>query len=153
MIRIKANQCKNVSLCKYGKSYTSQHVRDLFTATMQPFGIAKENVLGLVVDFASNVTKAVQRLNEDEPEAEPNTSQDEAADECENYDGIENTCAMRVNIHDMRYAVQTLQLAIKGSLKLPHCDKLLMKTCRIVFKHRSLNVFPCWKNEKKTANT
>ena len=107
---------------------------------MQQFGIAKENILCLVVDNASNMTKTIERLNEDDPEVESDTPQDEAADESEDYDGIENDCAMRVNIHHMRCAVHTLQLAIKDGLKLPNCDKLLTKTRHIVTKLRSPNI-------------
>ena len=86
---------------------------------MQQFGIAKENILCLVVDNASNMTKTIEHINEDDPEVESDTPQDEAADESEDYDGIEDDCAMRVNIHHMCCAVHTLQLAIKDGLKLP----------------------------------
>ena len=54
--------------------------------------------------------------------------------------GIEDDCAMRVNIHHMRCAVHTLQLAIKDDLKLPNCYKLLTKTRHIVTKLRSPNI-------------
>ena len=65
---------------------------------MEQFGIAKENVLCLVVDNASNMTKTIERLNEDDPEAELDALQDETANKSEDYDGIEDDCAMRVNI-------------------------------------------------------
>ena len=98
------------------KRQASQQMCHLFTATMQQFSIEKENVLCLVVGNASNMTKTVERLNEDDPEAEPDTSQDEAVDESENYCGIDDDhackCAMRVDIHRMRCAVHTHQLAI-----------------------------------------
>ena len=41
---------------------------------MQQFSIAKENVLCLVVDNASNMTKAIERLNKSDPEADPSTA-------------------------------------------------------------------------------
>ena len=59
------------------------------------------------------MTETIERLNEDDPEAEPDTSQDEAIDKSEDYDGIEDDCAMRVNIHHMRCAVHTVQLQCK----------------------------------------
>ena len=65
------------------KRHTIQQMCNLFTATMQQFDIAKKNVLCLVVDNASNMTKIVKRLNEDDPEADPDTSQDEKAVESE----------------------------------------------------------------------
>ena len=100
------------------------------------------------------MTKTIERLNEDDPEVESDTPQDEAADESKGYDGIEDDCAMRVNIHHMRCAVHTLQLAIKDGLKLPNCDKLLTKTRHIVTKLRSPKYFVlAGKTRKKTANT
>ena len=110
------------------KRHTSQQMWSLFTATMQQFGIAKEHILCLVVDYASNMTKMVEHLNEDDSEADSDNSQDEEADEFQDYNGIEESCAMRVNIHHMRYAVHILQLAIKDCLKQPNCNKLLTKT-------------------------
>ena len=62
------------------KRHTSRQMCNLFTATMQQFGIAKENILCLVVDNASNMTKTIECLNEDDPEVESDTPQDEAAD-------------------------------------------------------------------------
>ena len=133
------------------KRHTSQQMCNLFTATMQQFGVAKENVLCLVVDNASNMTKTIERLNENDPEAELYTSQDEAADESEDYDGIEDDCAMRVNIHHMRCAVHILQLAIKNNLKLPHCDELLTKSSHTVSELRSPNVLSLLEKRKKNG--
>ena len=59
------------------KKHTIQQMCHLFTATMQQFGIAKENVFCLVVDNAGNMTKTIERLNESDPEADPSTTQDE----------------------------------------------------------------------------
>ena len=52
---------------------------------MQQFGIAKENILCLIVDIASNMTKTIERLTESDPEPDPSTTQDETADESEDY--------------------------------------------------------------------
>ena len=114
------------------KKHTSQQMCNLFTATIQQFGNAKENGFCLVVDNASNMTKTVECLNENETETDPSTTQDETADESEDYADTEDDCAMRVNIQHMRRAVHTLQLAIKDGLKQPHYDKLLTKTRHIV---------------------
>ena len=118
---------------------------------MQQFGIAKGNVLCLVVDNVNNMTKTIERLNECDPEADPSNTQDETANESEDYGNIEDDCAMRINIHHLRFAVHTLQLAIKDGLKQPHYDKLLTKTCHIVSKLGSPKVLSLM--EKKTANT
>ena len=124
------------------KRHTNQQMCYLFTATIQQFSIAKENILCLVVDNARNMTKTIERLNEDDSEAEPKpvTSQDEAADESEDYDGIEDNCAMPINIYHMRCAVYTLQFAIKDGLKQLNCVKLLTKTRHIVYNSGSQTV-------------
>ena len=122
------------------KKHTSRQVCNLFTATMQQFRASKKNVLCLVVDNVSNMTKTMKGLNEDDPEAESGTSHEEAADESKDYDGIEDNCAMRVNIHHLRCAVHTLQFAIKDGLKLPNCNKLLTKTRHIITKLRFTNI-------------
>ena len=140
------SEVKMLACANIAKRHTSRQMCNLFTATMQQFGIAKKNILCLVVDNPSNMTKTIEHLNEDDPEVESDTPQDEAADESEDYDGIEDNWEMRVNIHHMRCAVHTLQLAIKDGLKLPNCDKLLTKT-----RHISPNICSCWKNEEKNG--
>ena len=52
----------------------------------------------------------------------------------------DNEPVMLVNIHHMRCAVHTLQLAIRDGLKQPQCEKLLTKTRHIVAKLCSPNV-------------
>ena len=116
------------------KKHTSQPMCNLFTATMQQFGIAKENVLCLVADNASNMTKTIERSNENDPEADQSTTHDETANESKDYGDIEDDYAMHINIHHMRCAVHTRQLAIKDGLKQPHYDKLLTKTHHTVSK-------------------
>ena len=99
------------------------------------------------------MTKTIERLNEGDPEADPSTTQDETADESEDYGDVEDDCAMRINIHHMRCAVHTLQLAIKDGPKQPHHVKLLTKTRHIISKLRSLKVLSLTEKKKKTANT
>ena len=122
------------------KRHTNQQMCNLFTATMQQFGIAKENVQCLVIDNASNMRKMVEHLIKDDPEADPDTSQNEEADESEDYDGIVDNCAMHVNIHHMHCAVYNHQFAIKDRLKEPHCLKLVTKTHHIVSMLQSSSV-------------
>ena len=105
---------------------------------MQQFGIAKENVLCLVVDNANNMTKTMERLNKSDPEADPSTTQDETANESEDYGDIEDECAMRVNIHHMRCAVHTLQLAIKDARGPQHGPRYLFTWPATDFILRSL---------------
>ena len=58
---------------------------------------------------------------------------------------------MRINIHQMRCAVLTLQLAFQDGLKQPHHDKLLTKTRHIVSKIRSPKVLTLIKRKKKNG--
>ena len=95
------------------------------------------------------MTKTIECLNESDPEADPSTTQDEKADESEDYGDIENDCAMHINIHHMRCAVHTLQLAIKDDQKQPHYENLLTKTRHIVSKLRSPKVLSLMEKRKK----
>ena len=95
------------------------------------------------------MTKTIERLNESDPEADPTTTQDETANESENYGDIEDDCTMRINIYHMRCAVHTTQLAIKDGLKQPHYNKLLTKTRHIVSKFRSPKVLSLMEKKKK----
>ena len=95
------------------------------------------------------MTKTIERLNESDPEADPSTTQDETSDESEDYGDIEDDCAMRINIRHMRFAVHTLQLAIKDGLKQLHYDKLLTKTRHIVSKLRSPKVLSLMEKKEK----
>ena len=43
----------------------------------------------------------IERLNDDDPEANPDISQDKKADKSEGYDGIVDGCTIRVMVNNM----------------------------------------------------
>ena len=122
---------------RLGKKHSSQQMCEIFEATLQKFDVPEENVLCLVMDNASNMTKTVERLNEnDVPFKDPDEMHNSAVDEEVDSD---DEPVMLVNIHHMRCPVHILQLAIRDSLKQPQCEKLLTKTRHIVAKLCSPN--------------
>ena len=82
------------------------------------------------------MTKTVERLNKKVPFKDPDEMHNSAVEEVDSADEP----LMLVNIHHMRCAVHTLQLAIRDGLKQPQCEKLLTKTRHIVAKLCSPNV-------------
>ena len=84
-----------------------------------------------MVDNASNMTKTVERLNENDTSAflekTPSLLKEDDDDD-------DNELPSLVRIHHMRGAVPTLQLSIKDGLKRSHCNKLLTKTRHVVAK-------------------
>ena len=70
------------------KKNTQVKLSEIFEATLQKFDVSKENVLCLVVDNASNMTKTVERLNEnDVPFKDPDEMHNSAVDEEVDSDG------------------------------------------------------------------
>ena len=66
---IKKNGMTNVKCLKLVNTdakHDSSHMKNLIIKTFTKFDISKSNVLGAVVDKASNMTKTIQLLNEDE---------------------------------------------------------------------------------------
>ena len=125
--------------------HTSQRMCDMLNETLQKFNIHKQDVLCLVEDTASTMTKTVEQMNEDEDEGDAGLSEplDEDEHSHESNDESDNEideCADSVQIHHKRCAVHTLQLAIQDGLKQPNCNKLLTKTRHIVAKLRSPNI-------------
>ena len=108
----------------------------MFNITLQKFEIPSENVLALIVDNASNMTKTVERLNQNGTPALPEETTTSSDDE----DGDDSEYPIPVHIHHMRCVVHTLQLSIKDCLKQSQCNKLLTKTRYIVAKLRSPNI-------------
>jgi len=141
---------KTLACADTERKHTSEQMCKMFSDTLQKFEIPAENVLALIVDNASNMTKTVERLNESselaltEETATPISADDE--------DSLYNEFATRVHIHHTRCAVHTLQLSIKDGLKQPQCDKLLTKTRRVVAKLRTPNILSLLENEKKTTS-
>ena len=119
----------------------------MFNSTLRKYEVPTENVLALIVDNESNMTKTVERLNENDTSA----LLEETPSLLEEDDGDDdNELPSLVRIHHMRCAVHTLQLSIKDGLKQPHCNKLLTKTRHVVAKLRSPNVLSLLeKREKK----
>ena len=116
-------------------------------STLRKYEVPTENVLALIVDNASNMTKTVERLNENDTSALP----EETPSLLEEDDGDDdNELPSLVCIHHVRCAVHTLQLSIEDNLKQPHCNKLLTKTRHVVAKLRSPNAISLLeKREKK----
>ena len=116
-------------------------------STLRKFEVPTENVLALIVDNASNMTKTVERLNENDTSA---LLQETPSLLEENEGDDDNELPSLVCIHHVRCAVHTLQFSIKDGLKQPHCNKLLTKTHHVVAKLRSPNVISLLeKREKK----
>ena len=137
---------KTLTCADSEKKHSSQQMCEIFEAALQKFDVPIENVLWLVVDNASNMTKTVEWLNEnDVPFKDPDEMHNSAVDEEVDSD---NELVMLVNIHHMRCAVHTLQLAIRDGLKQPQCKKLHI-TRHIVAKLRSSNVLAFLENRER----
>ena len=118
----------------------------MFNSTLRKYEVPTENVLALIVDNASNMTRTVERLNENDTSA----LLEETPSPLEEDDGDDdNELPSLVRIHHMRCAVHTLQLSIKDGLKQPHCNKFRTKTRHVVAKLRSPTYYPCSKKEKR----
>ena len=57
---------KTLALVDTEANHTSSHLKDILLDTLKQFNISKQQVLACVVDNASNMTRTVQLLNEDE---------------------------------------------------------------------------------------
>ena len=106
-------------------NHTSAHLKEILLKTMKEFSITKQQVLACVVDNASNMTRTVQLLNEDE-ENEQNEDDEEAIQEIDQM-GTGFDCT----IYHMRCAEHTLQLGIRDVLKKGRSDKFLTKLRKI----------------------
>ena len=109
---------KTLALIDTGANHTSAHLKNLLLDTLKQFGIKKQQILACVVDNASNMTRTVQMLNEDE--------EDESEIE-EFEDMIEDPLSIDLTIHHMRCAEHTLQLGIRDVLKKGRPEKFLTK--------------------------
>ena len=118
----------------------------MFNSTLRKYEVPTENVLALIADNASNMTKIVERLNENDTSALLKETLLEEDD-----DNDDNELPSLVRIHHMRCAVPTLQLSIKDSLKQSHCNRLLTKTCHVVAKLCSPNVFSLLEKREKNS--
>ena len=116
---------KTLALVDTEANHTSAHLKEILLKTMKEFSIAKQQVLACVVDNASNMTRTVQLLNEDE-EDEQNEDDEEAIQEIDQM-GTGFDCT----IYHMRCAEHTLQLGIRDVLKKGRSDKFLTKLRKI----------------------
>ena len=145
--RKKQTEIKTLACVDIERKHTSEQMCCMFNSTLRKYEVPTENVLALVVDNASNMTKTVERLNKNDTSA----LLEEAPSLLEEDDGDDdNELPSLVRIYHMRCTVQTLQLSIKDGLKQLDCNKLLTKTRHVVAKLRSPNVFSLLeKREKK----
>ena len=113
------------------KKHISKQMHCMFNSTLLKYEVPTENVLALIVDNASNMTKTVEWLNKNDTSAlleeMPSLLEKDNGDD-------DNKLPSLAHIYHMYCAVNTLQLSIKGGLKQPHCNKLLTKTCHLVAK-------------------
>ena len=116
---------KTLALVDTEANHTSAHLKEILLKTMKEFSITKQQVLACVVDNASNMTRTVQLLNEDE-EDEQNEDDEEAIQEIDQM-GTGFDCT----IYHMRCAEHTLQLGIRDVLKKGRSDKFLTKLRKI----------------------
>ena len=135
--RKKQTEIKTLACVDTERKHTSELIYCMFNSTLRKYEVPTENVLALIVDNASNMTKTVERLNENDASAllekTPSLLKEDGGDD-------DNELPSLVRIHRMRCAVHTLQLSIKNGLKQPHCNKLLTKTRHVVDNLRSPNV-------------
>ena len=131
---------KTLACADTDKKHTSADISAILNTTMHKFEIAPENLLALIVNNASNMTKTVELLNQNDTPVTVSPDEIPSDDDDENDDDNEFAGASLVHIHHMRCVVHTLQLAIKDGLKQPHCNQLRTKTRHVLAKLRSPNV-------------
>lgn len=124
--------------------HDSESIKRIIGTVIQEYDL---HVLAIVVDNASAMTKAVRLLNEDIATVD---ADDEAADDeeldidnetelnLEMFAGIQD--AELRDIHHMRCAIHTLQLAIRDGLKAERVNRILEKVRGIVRKLRTPNL-------------
>ena len=103
---------KCLELVNTDAKHDSSHMKNLIIKTLTQFDISKSNVLGAVVDNASNMTKAIQLLNEDEDYSKEEldndgTFQKATMNNTVLRDAIVNS--FDATVHHMRSAEHTLQ--------------------------------------------
>ena len=108
---------KTLALVDTEANNTSFHLKELLLDTLKQFNIGKQQVLACVVDNASNMTRTVLLVNEDEGDEDD----DEEIKEMQDSLSIDHT------IYHMRCAEHTLQLGIRDVLKKGRAEKFLTK--------------------------
>ena len=113
---------KTLALVDTEANHTNSHLKEIFLDTLKQFNISKQQVLACVVDNASNMTRTVQLLNEDEGDE----------DDDEEIVEIQDSLSVDHTIYHMRCAEHTLQLGIRDVLKKRASGKVfnkIVKTC------------------------
>ena len=108
---------KTLSLVDIEANHTSSHLKEILLYTLKQFNISKQQVLACVVDNASNMTRTVQLLTEDEGDE----------DDDEEIEEIQDSLSIDHTIYHMRCAEHTLQLGIRDVLKKRRAEKFLIK--------------------------
>jgi len=111
------NHISSVFQCNNTLKNTS-HLKEILLDTLKQFNISKQQVLACVVDNASNMTRTVQLLNENEGDKENDEEIEEIQDSLSSTDHT---------IYHTRCAEHTLQLGICDVLKKGRAEKFLTK--------------------------
>lgn len=110
---------KTLALVDTEANHTSDNIKNILLDTLGLFKITKSQILACVVDNASNMTRTIQLLNDE----------DEASDEDE--DDPAETVKIDSTIHHMRCAEHTLQLGIRDALKKGRPEKFVTKIRKV----------------------
>ena len=119
---------KTLALVDTEANHTSSHLKEILLDTLKQFNISKQQVFACVVDNASNMTRIVQLLNENEGDK----NDDEEITEIQGSLSIDHT------ICHMRCAEHTLQLGIRDVLKKRRPEKFLTKLRKLAQQHLHL---------------
>ena len=95
---------KTLALVDTEANHTSSHLKEILLDTLKQFNISKQQVLACVVNNASNMTRTVQLLNEDE-------------DDDEEIKEIQDSLSIDDTIYHMGCAEHTLQLGFRDVKK------------------------------------
>ena len=120
---------KCLELINTDAKHDSLHMKNLIIKTLTKFNISKLNVLG-VVDNASNMTKTIQLLNQDEDYSKEELDNDGTFQEATMNDTVLRNVIVNsfdVTVYHMHCGEHTLQLGIKDALKLDGLGQFLTK--------------------------
>ena len=107
----------HIALVDTEANHTSSYLKEILLDTLKQFNISKQQGLACVVDNASNMTRTVQLLNEDE-------------DDDEEIKEIQDSLSINHIIYHMRCAEHTLQLEIRDVLKKRASGKVFNKIAK-----------------------
>ena len=105
-------------------------MKNLIIKTLTKLDISKSNVLGAVIGNASNTTKTIQLLNEDENYSKEKLYNDVTFREATMNDTVLRDAivnSFNVTVHHIRCAEHNLQLGIKDALKLDGFGRFFTK--------------------------